>query len=699
MLNASVHCSFVPVSLAFLFFDFLSPKHGCSFRSMSGLNPPQQDAVDTLRGPLLVLAGAGTGKTRVVTFRIAKLIREGIKPDRILAVTFTNKAANEMQERIGELLGRNLKSKPQVSTFHSLCVKILRRHIRNLGYPAKFTICDRGDQESLARRVLRDIRVSGDTLRPGDLLAKISGWKSRCLRPPDALAVSDNDKDHLAAIAYRRYQASLKAAGGVDFDDLLLLTEDLFESCGEVREQEASLFDHLLVDEYQDTNGSQYRIVKGLAEGHRNLCVVGDDDQSIYGWRGAEVEHILRFARDWPDAKVVRLEDNYRSSGSIIEMANRLIVFNSKRHDKVLRASRGMGQKPQILQFPNETQEAAEVVAMIRRRLQDPAVEPRDIAILFRTNEQPRAFESELRKAKLPYVLIGGMSFFDRKEVRDTLAYLRLVDSDDDEVSLLRVINSPPRGVGQKAVERLIAKAVDEGVPAWHLVREPRRLPELPPAARKGLAHLLATIEEARRQAENGALSEMAMWLLDQVGYRQEIERLYPDANERDTRWDTVEQLINALAAHERDAKAASLTHFLDEVAIGGNDFGDEKEKQISGNAIVLMTLHSAKGLEFPEVFLVGLEEGILPHHRSVAAEGEAIDEERRLCYVGITRAQERLTLTLPLSRMKWGRPRDTIPSRFLFEIMGKAEHAAKYAKRAKKQITGRPWKKARKKG
>lgn len=654
---------------------------------MAGLNPPQAEAVNTLKGPLLVLAGAGTGKTRVVTFRIAKLIREGIQPDRILAVTFTNKAASEMQERIGGLLGKNLPSKPHVSTFHSLCVKILRRHIRHLGYPAKFTICDRGDQESLARRVLRDIRVSGETLRPGDLLAKISGWKSRCLRPNDAVAVSDNDKDHLAAIAYRRYQASLKASGGVDFDDLLLLTEDLFESCEEVRLEEAARFDHLLVDEYQDTNGSQYRIVKGLADQHRNLCVVGDDDQSIYGWRGAEVEHILRFARDWPDAKVVRLEDNYRSSGSIIDMANRLIVFNSKRHDKVLRASRGMGQKPQILQFPNETQEAAEVVSMIRRRLQDPAIEPKDIAILFRTNEQPRAFESELRKAKLPYVLIGGMSFFDRKEIRDTLAYLRLVDSDDDEVSLLRVINSPPRGIGQKAVEKLIAKAVDEGVPAWHLVKEPRRRPELPPAAKKGLDRLLAIVLEARQQAERGSLADMAMALLDQVGYRQEIDRLYPEPSDREARWDTIEQLVNALAAHERDTKTPSLTTFLDDVAVAGNDFGNDKEKQMSGNAIVLMTLHSAKGLEFPEVFLVGMEEGILPHHRSVAAEGEAIDEERRLCYVGITRAQERLTLTLPLSRMKWGRPRDTIPSRFLFEILGKAENAAKYAKRAKQRV------------
>ena len=656
---------------------------------MPGLNPAQADAVETLSGPLLVLAGAGTGKTRVVTFRIAKLIKHGTPPDRILAVTFTNKAANEMQERIAGLLGKRLPTQPQVSTFHSLCVKILRRHIRRLGYPAKFTICDRGDQESLARRVLREIRVSGDTIRPGDLLSKISGWKSKCLRPNDAVAVANTDKDHLAAIAYRRYQAALKASGGVDFDDLLLCTEDLFEQFDEVRREEADRFDHLLVDEYQDTNGSQYRIVKGLASGHRNLCVVGDDDQSIYGWRGAEVEHILRFARDWPDAKVVRLEDNYRSTGSIIEMANRLIVFNSKRHDKVLKASRPGGPKPQILQFPNETQEAAEVVAMIRRRLQEPGIEPRDIAILFRTNEQPRTFEAELRKAKLPYVLIGGMSFFDRKEIRDILAYLRLVDSDDDEVSLLRIINSPPRGVGQKAVEQLLAQAVAEGIPAWHLVKDPARRPPLTAAARRGLDQLVEIITDARQHIRRSSLTDMAQTLLERISYRQEIERLYNEPNDQQARWNSIEQIINALAAHERDHKKPRLTDFLDDVAVSGNDFGSDKDKQLSGNSIVLMTLHSAKGLEFPEVFLVGLEEGILPHHRSVAAEGDAIDEERRLCYVGITRAQERLTLTLPLTRMKWGKPRDTIPSRFLFEILGKAENAAKYARKARQRIVG----------
>src|SRR5437762_2120184 len=321
---------------------------------MADLNPPQQEAVATLVGPMLVLAGAGSGKTRVVTYRIANLIRHKTRPERILAVTFTNKAATEMQERISALLGK-LKERPRISTFHAHCVRVLRRHARQLGYPERFAIYDRGDQESLARSVLREIRVPSELMRPGDLLHQISRWKTVSIRPPDAAKEARSDKEHLAAMGYRRYQKSLQTAGAVDFDDLLLLTEELFEKYPPVRKAEAALFDHLLVDEYQDTNGSQYRIIKALAAEHRNLCVVGDDDQSIYGWRGAEVQHILRFNRDWPDAKVICLEHNYRSTAAILEIANRLITFNKQRHDKVLRAARPGGESPRILQFNSET--------------------------------------------------------------------------------------------------------------------------------------------------------------------------------------------------------------------------------------------------------------------------------------------------------------------------------------------------------
>jgi DNA helicase-2/ATP-dependent DNA helicase PcrA len=484
-------------------------------------------------------------------------------------------------------------------------------------------------------------------------------------------------------MGYRRYQKSLKNAGAVDFDDLLLCTEEIFQKFPEARREEAGRFDHLLVDEYQDTNGSQYRIVKALASGHRNLCVVGDDDQSIYGWRGADVTHILQFAKDWPSATVVRLEENYRSTAEILAAANRLILFNKQRHDKVLRAARPGGEKPRIEQYKDETEEAKRVVEDIGRRLAQPGHEPRDFAILFRTNEQPRAFETELRKAKLPYVLIGGMSFFDRKEVRDILAYLKTLAAPQDEVSLLRIINTPPRGIGSKTVETLMAEAVKHGRTLWDVLSHPEHLGALPPNARAAVGAFVGLIEEYRAQLGRGPLADLARRLIAKIDYQGELRRLYPDANEMESRWNAVEEVVNALAAYEKEMKARSvsegakkpqLSDFLDEVALGGREFDDEKDNQLKRNAIALMTLHSAKGLEFPHVYMVGLEEGLLPHHRSIKEDGSAIDEERRLCYVGLTRAQERLTLSLALTRMKWGKPRDSVPSRFLFEITGAAE-------------------------
>ncbi len=654
---------------------------GSPVRSISmphDLNPDQRKAVQTLSGPLLVLAGAGSGKTRVVTYRIANLIRHGTPPDRILAVTFTNKAAAEMQDRVGALLGKRLKSRPFVSTFHAHCVKVLRRHIRKLGYPVKFAIYDRGDQESLARSVLREIKVSGEMLRPGDLLSLISSWKSSSVRPPQATSLAKTDKEHLAAMAYRRYQRALKNAGAVDFDDLLLLTEDLFAQFPDARRAEAALFDHLLVDEYQDTNGSQYRIIKALAREHRNLCVVGDDDQSIYGWRGAEVEHILHFTRDWPGAMVVRLEDNYRSTAAILELANRLIAYNKKRHDKVLRAARPGGEKPRIEQYKDETTEAKSVIDDILRHLQKPGVDPRDFAILFRTNEQPRAFETELRRAKLPYVLLGGMSFFDRKEVRDILAYLKVLDAPQDEVSLLRIINTPPRGISAKTVELLMQQAVSQSKTVWDMLQQAAKLPELPPPAVQAADTFVSLIRQYRQRLGQATLVDVAGDLIAKIGYQHELHRKYPDPNEQQSRWAAVEEVVNAIGAYEKKTKKPTLAGFLDEVALGGREFDNEKENQLQRNAIALMTLHSAKGLEFPYVYMVGMEEGLLPHHRSVAAEGAAIDEERRLCYVGVTRAQERLTLSLALTRMKWGKPRDSVPSRFLYEITGAADNPRK---------------------
>lgn len=651
--------------------------------NLDELNRPQRDAVTTLAGPLLVLAGAGTGKTRVITFRIARLIQTGTLPHRILAVTFTNKAAREMRERAQKILGRRKRGDkpPEISTFHSLCVRVLRRHARLLGYPEEFSIYDRGDQETLARNALRDVRVGHETLKPGDLLSYIGNWKSQGVRADSAFDAAAKDKEQLAAMAYGKYQSALKATGAMDFDDLLLCTEELFSKHPDARYAEASRFDHLLIDEYQDTNGLQYRIVKALADRHRNLCVVGDDDQSIYGWRGAEVTHILSFQKDWPEAKVVRLEDNYRSKAPILELANTLIAHNSTRHQKVLRPSRDGGIPPKIVRFDNETAEAEEVVRDIRQRLDvtdGPRTNPSDVAILFRTNEQPRAFELELRRAKVPYVLVGGMSFYDRKEVRDVLSYLRVIANPNDEVSLLRIINVPSRGIGAGAIEALLEHAVTAGKPLWQVL--PDALADVPTLTAQRIFEFIKLVDGYRARLGTQALAEMMKELLETVDYKSELTRAYKNPADVEARWATVEELINAAALYTERAETPSLLGFLEEATLSDRDDKDDDKKE--RHALTLMTLHSAKGLEFPHVYLVGMEEGLLPHQRSIL-DGKSIEEERRLAYVGVTRAQDTLVLSFCRERMKWGKPRPSIPSRFLMEMRGETERAKRAAEAA----------------
>ena len=652
--------------------------------SFNGLNPPQREAVNTLCGPLLVLAGAGTGKTRVVTYRIANLIKHGTRPDRILAVTFTRKAAGEMQERAAALLRAPKKAaRPEISTFHALCVRILRRNIQHLGYPARFSIVDRGQQEGAARAALREIRAPADSLKPADLLAIVGRWKMRSVSPSGAASLAESDREHLAAAGYRRYQRALEANGQVDFDDLLLLTERLFKEHPKIRREESERFDHVLIDEYQDTNHSQYEIVRGLAMGHRNLCVVGDDDQSIYGWRGAEVTHILQFQQDWPDARIVRLEDNYRSTASILQHANTLIAFNSNRHDKVLRASKHEGPSPRILQFKDETDEAKNVVKDIQRHL-GLGKKAADFAILYRTNEQPRALETELRTANVPYVLIGGMSFFDRREVRDLLAFLSLVADPSDDPSLLRVLNTPPRGIGDSARKALVSEAASRGEPIWSMIENPTGVTGLSNSALAGVASLRKQVDRWREDSERLSIQDMLRRILDDVNYQAEVNRLYQDPNDRDARWASVEEVTNAAASYDARQKSAKksprdrIVTFLDDLLVGQQDESREKEKQLARNAVAMMTLHSAKGLEFPFVYLVGMEEGILPHKKSLETGEVQIAEERRLAYVGVTRAQDELTLTMALTRRKWGKARETVPSRFLYEMTGQAENARK---------------------
>ncbi|MDR0391285.1 MAG: UvrD-helicase domain-containing protein [Planctomycetaceae bacterium] len=645
------------------------------------LNIAQREAVETLRGALLVLAGAGTGKTRVVTYRIARLIQSGVSPSRILAVTFTNKAARELQSRISELLNKSITrtGKPEATTFHSLCVRILRRNITRLGYPEQFAIYDRGDQESIARQVLREVKISDAALRSSELLSRISTWKSAGIDCEVASKDARTSKDYLAARCYGRYQNMLRTVGAVDFDDLLLLTERLFSQCPDVLSVEAGRFDHILVDEYQDTNMSQYRIVRGLALPHGNLCVVGDDDQAIYGWRGAEITHILNFKKDWQNAKVVRLEENYRSTKEIISWANNLIKFNSQRHGKKLTTSVS-GSQPIIKQCLDGEVEAKFVVEDILRRLKL-GVSASDIVVLFRTNDQPRVFEMEFRLAKIPYVLVGGQSFFDRKEVRDVISYLKLINCPRDDVSLLRVLNTPHRGIGSTTSQKLTEKAINAKVPIWEILT--RLLSGVGGVEEFGVrtVEVLRMFQSLISEQRKILLREFSVdglrRLIDVIEYRREIEKQYQNEKEQNERWESVGEIFNEAAKYISESERPTLTNFLDNTSVLGVDFGSGVDKRLRvGEAVTLMTLHAAKGLEFSDVYMVGLEEGILPHYRSVSDDDVlAVDEERRLCYVGITRARRKLTLTLALNRMKWGKLKPTIPSRFLYEITNQADN------------------------
>ena len=639
------------------------------------LNHAQREAVNTLTGPLLVLAGAGSGKTRVVTVRIAKLIDTGIPPHRILAMTFTNKAANEMQYRIRSMISTSNGNQPEISTFHSLCVRILRRQIHHIGYPANFTILDSSDQNSICRKVLREIRVTDASLKPRDLMYQIGQWKSQGISPQTATRSAVTDKEHLAAVAYRRYQDELVRCGNVDFDDLLLLTNVLFRDFPKIRELEAARFDHVLVDEYQDTNDIQYNIVKALAENHCNLCVVGDDDQSIYGFRGSDVRHILNFSKDWPDAKTIRLEVNYRSTEAILEVSNRLIKFNANRHKKILRTARRGGQTPRIEQFGDEEHESKQVVTSIRRDLESNGRQPRDIAILFRTNEQPRLFETELRKHDIPYILLGSHSFYDRKEVKDLVSYLRVVHHLDDEPSLRRIINNPPRGISANTVAQLVEIATQRGVSLWRVMLDDEALQTLKIPPRISIRKFISTIL-SQQDAFNENLDVSTFHsFLSAIDYKKEVVRNSDNELEIDQRWASVEELANVFGSYLTRKRKPTLEGFLEEIALAETEFDDDKDEQLDRNAVALLTLHASKGLEFPVVYMVGLEEGLLPHARAVASEGPAIDEERRLTYVGVTRAQDELTLSLALTRRKWGRMQEQNPSRFLFEMIGQADN------------------------
>ena len=640
--------------------------------NLSGLNPPQREAASILSGPLLVLAGAGTGKTRVITYRMANLIAHGIRPDRILSVTFTNKAAKEMKERAIQLIGRQFKQRPVVSTFHAYCVRVLREDIDSLGYPKKFAIYDRNDQESAARTALRDIRLGDGAMKPSDLINRISRWKMHGIQDHEASSNTETDFDLIAAMGYKRYQKQLRACGAVDFDDLLLLTVKLFQGFPNVLQRHQSRFDHIQIDEYQDTNGVQFQLIEALVKPHRNLCVVGDDDQSIYGWRGADVEHIINFAGHFPGARVVRLENNYRCTDKILECANRLVKHNRQRHDKTLIPHKKSGSPIRIQVFDDETAEAENVVSEIAYLIKELGVQAKQVAILFRTNEQPRVFEQEFRRQQVPYLLVGGQSFYDRREIRDLLAYLKTIDQPRDEVSLLRIINTPTRGIGATTTEKVIQMAVKKGTAFWDILPEASAAGVIPAKALKAMTEFRSLLQRyAAAMHENPQqLAEICRRLVSEINYEAEIVKQYKEEAQQETRKTVLEEFINSIGQYVERTEDPSLSGFLETTALMDREDEADRDEKKDKDAVRLMTLHSAKGLEFPRVYLVGMEEGFLPHKRSIDADSEKdIAEERRLAYVGVTRAMDHLTLTRAKSRMKWGKRRETVASRFLFEM------------------------------
>jgi DNA helicase-2/ATP-dependent DNA helicase PcrA len=631
------------------------------------LNPEQRAAVEAPEGPLLVLAGAGTGKTRVITARIAHLLARGVPASSVLAVTFTNKAAREMRERVAALVGPERARELTVGTFHSFCVRVLREHGSKLGLHAGFTICDAADQASAVRAVLREVQVDGAAIQPVELAARISLMKSRLVTPAASLDDAADAQEELVARAYQRYVEHLRRSRSLDFDDLLVRALELLRK-KDVRDLYRARYRYVLVDEYQDTNAPQYEIVRAIGGGHRNVCVVGDDDQSIYGWRGADVTKILRFETDFRGARVVRLETNYRSTAQILGAANRVIANNAKRHAKELRSALGDGAPVTAVALEDEHAEADHVAREIRALVERREARLGDFAVLFRASAQARPFEAAFRARAIPYELVGGMSFFDRKEVRDVMAHLKLAVSPDDELALARAIQAPPRGVGKASLDRALDFASAHRIPLARAFDRADEVDGLSASAAAAVRDYLRLVATAANGDAKLPLSRRVERVLDAANYRAEVERTYATDLERTQRWSAVEELVGLAGAHERRTRGGDLAAFLRELALSADDDATP-EDGAQRDEVTLMTLHAAKGLEFPRVYLVGFEEGLLPHARSVA--DDAVEEERRLAYVGITRAQRFLTLTYAKERSKHGHAAPAHASRFLYEIKG----------------------------
>jgi DNA helicase-2/ATP-dependent DNA helicase PcrA len=635
--------------------------------TLAALNPEQREAVGALEGPVLVLAGAGSGKTRVITVRTAYLLDQGVDPREVLLVTFTNRAAEEMRERLRGLVGQYRAEALTIGTFHAFCLSVLREHAELLGLGTRFTLCDAADQLAGAKQCLRELHVAESELDPRVLQARISLLKNRLVTPQAALAAAGDDGERTVAELYGAYQHWLRRSRVLDFDDLLVRAVELVRDHEAVRRALRQRFRYVMVDEYQDTNEVQYELLRLLAGPSGNLCAVGDDDQSIYAWRGADLRKILGFERDFARATVIKLETNYRSTPQILEAANKVIRHNTTRHQKTLRPFLPDGPPLEGFAAEDDVAEADHLCLAIEREVRERRGLYSDYAILFRTATQPRAIEAQLRARAIPYVLIGGQSFFDRKEVKDVVAYLRAALNPDDESALLRILNRPARGIGKASVDRVLEYATAQGLTAGAAWARAREIPGLPAGAVRAAEGLLATLAEWASPEPTEDLPSRLEQLLERVGYRSEVASCYPDELTQKQRWSAVEELVRYARAHVKRRRSPSLGRFLTELQLDSGDGADQRDSIGKRDVVTLMTLHSAKGLEFRHVYLVGLEEGILPHARALAEGG--VEEERRLCYVGLTRARERLTLSYCTKRARGGGAVETFPSRFLYEI------------------------------
>ena len=622
----------------------------------------QREAVFTTEGPLLVLAGAGSGKTRALTHRVAYLIEEkGVKPWNILAITFTNKAAGEMRERVNQLVDFGADS-VWVSTFHSLCVRILRRFIENLGYTTDFSIYDSDDTKTLMKQIFKDLEVNQKVLKERGVLGVISSAKNEMISPEEFLLSAKADGDsRLQRIGelYMEYQKRLKKNNALDFDDLLVKTVELFQAKQEVLEYYQDRFRYIMVDEYQDTNTVQFKLVSLLAAKYRNICVVGDDDQSIYRFRGANIKNILSFEETFPGAKVIKLEQNYRSTKMILDSANEVIKNNAGRKDKTLWTENEVGERPVFREFGSSFDEAEWVVRDIVKK----GGPWKDYAILYRTNAQSRLFEEKCIAYNLPYRLVGGVNFYQRKEIKDILCYLKTIANGRDDLAVQRIINVPKRGIGAMSVARVNMFAMENDMSFYEALERVQAVPGIGKAALK-IGVFTDQIGEFRKMLrEEKTIKDVIEAVLEKTGYREELKE--EGEVEAESRLENIEELINKAVSYWESADEPSLSEFLEEVALVADiDSMDESEDRI-----ILMTLHSAKGLEFPYVYLVGMEDGLFPSMMSLMEGPEALEEERRLCYVGITRAEKRLTLTAAKSRMVKGEMQYARTSRFINEI------------------------------